>query len=264
MLRLSRAWASFDHLLTTVSSRALATAFFQSSLRMTLIDVNNLGFEHLSLAHEELKNQTIDSLELGYAARFLEGTLISGGTEAVVAVGGGIGLDVVLSAQSAEQLPHPGEPVRLWTHLAVREDNWSLYGFVGADERAMFRLLISVSGVGPKVALGLLSRAKADEIASYLRTGDEKSLTGLPGIGKKSAARLVVELGQRVPELQNVAASGGAATGPGSGLAEAMAVLGAMGLPPARAEQALVKARGENPDLASDLEAWVRVALQQL
>ncbi len=193
---------------------------------------------------------------------FLEGTLISGGTEAVVAVGGGIGLDVKVSGQSAEQLPAPGETVRLWTHLAVREDNWSLYGFVQADERAMFRLLISVSGVGPKVAMGMLSRAKANDIAGFLRTGDEKSLTALPGIGKKSAARLVVELGQRVPDL-------GTGTGTdllqsSSGLAEALAVLGAMGLPAARAEQALLKARSNDSALADDLQAWVRVALQNL
>lgn len=193
---------------------------------------------------------------------FLEGTLISGGTNAVVAVGGGIGLDVMVSGQSAEQLPAPGESVRLWTHLAVREDNWSLYGFVQAEERAMFRLLISVSGVGPKVAMGMLSRAKATEIAGYLSSGDEKSLTALPGIGKKSAARLVVELGQRVPDL--VLGSGLEIAVSGSGLAEALAVLGAMGLPVARAEQALLKARGNDPALADDLQAWVRVALQNL
>lgn len=196
---------------------------------------------------------------------FIEGTLVSGGTDAVVAVGGGLGLDVTISAQSADQLPAPGEAVRLWTHLAVREDNWALYGFVQADERAMFRLLISVSGVGPKVAMGMLSRANAGEIARYLRTGDEKSLTGLPGIGKKSAARLVVELGQRIPDLGLGAADGndGSAVSR-TGLAEAMAVFGAMGLPPVRAEQALIKARGQDPALADDLEAWVRIALQQL
>ncbi len=193
---------------------------------------------------------------------FLEGTLISGGTNAVVAVGGGIGLDVMVSGKSAEQLPAPGEAVRLWTHLAVREDNWSLYGFVQAEERAMFRLLISVSGVGPKVAMGMLSRAKATEIAGYLSSGDEKSLTALPGIGKKSAARLVVELGQRVPDLG--LGSGLDVPVSSSGLAEALAVLGAMGLPAARAEQALLKARGHDPALAEDLQAWVRVALQNL
>ena len=96
---------------------------------------------------------------------FVEGILVSGGTEAVVSVGG-LGLDVQLSAFSAERLPAPGEPVRLWTHLAVREDNWSLYGFMGGEERAMFRLLISVSGVGPKVAMGMLSRASGRDIAA--------------------------------------------------------------------------------------------------
>ena len=116
---------------------------------------------------------------------FLEGTLVAGGTEAVVAVGG-FGLDVALSAQAAEQLPAPGEAVRLWTHLAVREDHWSLFGFVRAEERAMFRLLISVAGIGPKVAMGMLSRASAQEIAGYLSTGDEKSLTGLPASARKA------------------------------------------------------------------------------
>jgi Holliday junction DNA helicase RuvA len=196
---------------------------------------------------------------------FLEGILVSGGTEAVVAVGGGIGLDVQLSAQSAEKLPAPGNTVRLWTHLAVREDNWALYGFVLEQEREMFRLLISVSGVGPKVALGMLSRAAAADIAAYLRTGDEKSLTLLPGIGKKSAARLVVELGQRVPEATLLAEGGSAspADSPG-GMAAALSVLGAMGLAPSQAEQALGRARRDDPAVAEDLELWVRMALRKL
>jgi Holliday junction DNA helicase RuvA len=196
---------------------------------------------------------------------FLEGTLVSGGTEAVVSVGGGIGLNVQLSALSAERLPALGEPVRLWTHLAVREDNWSLFGFVEAEERAMFRLLISVSGVGPKVAMGMLSRASGRQIASYLRTGDEKALVQLPGIGKKSAARLVVELGQRVPEAGGPDSLGGAADGaPPEGMGRALAVLGAMGLAPARAEQALLRARQADSGIDQDLERWVKAALQNL
>jgi len=194
---------------------------------------------------------------------FLEGTLVTGGTEAIVSVGGGVGLDVKLSALSAEALPAPGQPVHLWTHLAVREDNWSLYGFVEAEERAMFRLLISVSGVGPKVAMGMLSRATGRQIAAYLRTGDEKALIGLPGIGKKSAARLVVELGQRVPEAGNqedMDAAGGSMEGMGS----ALAVLAAMGLAPAQAEQALLRARQADGEIGQDLEKWVKAALQNL
>ncbi len=195
---------------------------------------------------------------------FLEGTLISGGTEAVVSVGGGVGLDVQLSALSAERLPAPGQPVHLWTHLAVREDNWSLYGFVEAEERAMFRLLISVSGVGPKVAMGMLSRASGRQIAAYLRTGDEKALTGLPGIGKKSAARLVVELGQRVPEAGSPGDRDGAVDGPMEGMGPALAVLGAMGLAPAQAEQALLRARQTDGEVDQDLENWVKAALRNL
>jgi Holliday junction DNA helicase RuvA len=195
---------------------------------------------------------------------FVEGTLISGGAEAVVMVGGGIGLDVQLSALSAGQLPTPGDSVRLWTHLAVREDNWSLYGFVDAEERAMFRLLISVSGVGPKVAMGMLSRASGHDIAVYLRTGDEKALTTLPGIGKKSAARLVVELGQRVPELTTAKGVPGGMSAASEGLGQALAVLGAMGVQPARAEQALLRARQGAEELETDLEKWVKAALQNL
>ncbi len=81
---------------------------------------------------------------------FLEGIVVTGGTDAVVSVGSGIGLDVHLSTAAAAELPAPGEPVRLWTHLVVREDAWSLYGFLDPSERGMFRLLQTVSGIGPK------------------------------------------------------------------------------------------------------------------
>lgn len=194
---------------------------------------------------------------------FLDGILAAAGTDAIVTIGGGIGLDVKLSAFSANRLPALGQPVKLWTHLAVREDQWSLFGFIDAEERAMFRLLISVTGVGPKVALGMLSKASCDEIARALRMGDEKALVRLPGIGKKSAARLIVELGQKIPD----SVLGGAGSGPESiglpgGLGEALSVLQAMGLPPAAAEQALMKARQSNPEISEDLEAWVRAALR--
>jgi Holliday junction DNA helicase RuvA len=196
---------------------------------------------------------------------FLEGTLVTGGTDAVVSVGGGIGLDVHLSAAAAARLPGPGEPVRLWTHLVVREDAWSLYGFLDPREREMFRLLQTVSGIGPKVALGMLSKAGAAEIAACLRGGDEAALARLPGIGKKSAARLVVELGNRLPELPAEAGEGSGAGGAARGVTSgAMAVLTAMGLSPGQAELALQRARQTEPEAAADTEAWVRAALRQL
>ena len=194
---------------------------------------------------------------------FLDGILAAAGTEAVVQVGGGIGLDVRLSARSADRLPAVGEPVRLWTHLAVREDNWSLYGFVESEERAMFRLLISVSGVGPKVALNMLSKASAADIAQYLQSGDEKSLTTLPGIGKKSAARLVVELGRRVADMPLGVGNGeGDASGDRGSVGAALSVLTAMGMPAAQAERALSQARRDQPTVIENLEEWVRAALR--
>jgi Holliday junction DNA helicase RuvA len=195
---------------------------------------------------------------------FVDGVLVQGGREAVVAVGdGAVGLDVLLSHRGAGELPAVGDRVRLWTHLAVREDAWTLYGFPSEEERTMFRLLVSVSGVGPKVALGMLSGADPAAIAAMLRAGDERGLAQLPGIGKKSAARLVVELGQRVPASVDVP-RGAAAPAAGGPLAEALDVLQAMGIAPVQAETLLHQARQARPDVTDDVQAWIRAALAAL
>jgi Holliday junction DNA helicase RuvA len=197
---------------------------------------------------------------------FVDGILIRAGTEAVIAVGeGAVGLDLLLSARGAGQLPQVGERVKLWTHLSVREDGWTLFGFPSVEERTMFRLLVSVSGVGPKVALGMLSGAAPADIARDLANGDEKALARLPGIGKKSAARLVVELGQRVPsDLVATVTAATPAAGAEGPLTDALAVLAAMGLPAARAETLLETVRQARPELADDAQAWVRAALTGL
>jgi Holliday junction DNA helicase RuvA len=200
---------------------------------------------------------------------YVEGIVVQAGREAVVGIAGGaIGLDVLLSERGAAQLPPAGQAVKLWTHLSVREDGWTLFGFPALEERAMFRLLVTVSGIGPRVALGMLSGADPATIAGYLRTGDEKALARLPGIGKKSAARLVVELGQRVPasigDLGGEPAAGAAAGFAAGTLGEALPVLTAMGLPPNQAETLLEQARRAQPDLADDVQAWVRAALAGL
>jgi Holliday junction DNA helicase RuvA len=200
---------------------------------------------------------------------FVAGTLVEAGPPAVVAVGdGGVGLALQLTTRASAELPAVGARVRFWTHLVTREDGWTLYGFPGREELALFRLLIGVNGVGPKLALGALSGASAAEIVLYLRSGDEQSLTRLPGIGRKTAARLVVELGERAAqELGPLTLSGSGRDGSSAGadpLREAMAVLEAMGLPPARAEQALRAARERDAGAVVDVENWVRRALRAL
>lgn len=198
----------------------------------------------------------------------LEGLLVRRGTDCLIEVGG-LGLAVTVPAGCAAALPAAGERVRLWTHLAVREDAWTLYGFLDQDELALFRLLISVTGVGPKLALGILSGAPATTIAHALHAGDEKTLATLPGIGRKSAARLVVELGSRVPPALLAAGAPAAASSSDGDFAHpnepvARDLLGAMGLPAARAGQLLREALREDAALGEDPVAWVRAALRHL
>lgn len=197
----------------------------------------------------------------------LEGVIVERGTETVVETGG-IGLAVLLSAGDAERLPPVGRRVRLFTHLSVREDGWTLFGFLERETRTLYRLLLGVGGIGPKVALGMLSGAPAAEIAAALQRGDEKALTRLPGVGKKSAARLVVELGSKVPAelLAGLPAQADATSvAPASpGRATALAMLASMGLASPRADQVLDAAAAAAPELADDPVAWVRAALKQL
>jgi Holliday junction DNA helicase RuvA len=200
---------------------------------------------------------------------YLEGKLVERGTEVVVAVGdGSVGLNVLVSSRGADLLPPVGQTVKLWTHLAIREDSWVLYGFPSQEERTMFRLLITVSGIGPKLALGILSGASPADLAVYLSSGDEKSLARLPGIGRKSAARLIVELGQRLPNefLAVIPAepSPSFQNADVPNFQNAIAVLSAMGLQIGQAEKALLTAAGQDQTIAEDLEHWVRAALRHL
>lgn len=130
----------------------------------------------------------------------LRGVLITQDPMPIIEVGG-LGLAVQVSARTAAQLPKSGSEVTLVTYLHVREDHLSLYGFSSEQERDMFLNLLSVSGIGPRVALTLLSSAPLDELQRAISVGDDGYLTRLPGLGRKTAARLIVELqGTIVPK----------------------------------------------------------------
>ena len=106
----------------------------------------------------------------------------------------GVGYEVDVSMQTFYKLPPVGETVRLYTHLAVREDAHLLFGFADAAERATFRQLIKVGGIGAKTALGILSAMSAEELAQAVAQEDVKRLSSAPGIGKKTAERMILEL----------------------------------------------------------------------
>ncbi len=124
----------------------------------------------------------------------LEGTLEYRGVDSVIINVGGIGFQVHVPGSTLSQLGAIKDKVSLYTHLHLREDNVSLYGFASEEELALFKNLISVSGIGPKAALALLSASNPEQLAMAIASGNVDVISQVPGIGKKIAGRLVVEL----------------------------------------------------------------------
>lgn len=126
---------------------------------------------------------------------YIEGKLIEALPTQVVVETGGVGYEIFIPVSAYERLPLVGERIRLFTHLVVREDEFSLYGFLGKQERDLFRLLINhVSGVGPKIALCLIGGIDPIEFKRAVYEGDVRTLAQIKGIGKKLAQRVIIEL----------------------------------------------------------------------
>lgn len=174
----------------------------------------------------------------------------SGPGDGVVLEVGGVGLRVRVSARVLSDLPALGATLRLYTHLVVREDELSLYGFAQEEEVQLFGRLLAVSGLGPKGALALLSALSAGEVVRAVEAEDLPTLTRAPGIGKKTAQRIVFELKGR---LATMPLSGGGAA------AEAAAALQGLGLEPAEAATALAAVAD-----AVTVEEMVKGALRYL
>jgi Holliday junction DNA helicase RuvA len=130
---------------------------------------------------------------------FLQGKLVDALPTQVTVDVHGIGYEVLIPLSSFDKLPLPGNEVKLLTHLAIREDAHVLYGFITAAEREMFRLLINtVSGIGPKIALNVLSGMSITGLRGAVSNGDVKALSQISGVGKKTAERIVVELKDKI------------------------------------------------------------------
>lgn len=130
---------------------------------------------------------------------FLQGRLIEAlPTQATVEVNG-VGYDVLIPLSSFDKLPGPGQPVKVLTHLVVREDAHLLYGFMSAAERDLFRLLIhNVGGIGPKIALNILSGISVTAFRGAVAAGDTKMLSQISGVGRKTAERIIIELKDKI------------------------------------------------------------------
>ena len=129
---------------------------------------------------------------------YIKGTLMYKGDNYIVVDASGIGYRIFTSLECIEKSPHTGSDVTVYTYLNVREDAMELYGFYSEEERAMFLMLISVSGVGPKAGLALLSVASPHKLAAAIVMGDEKLLTKASGVGPKAAKRVILELKDKI------------------------------------------------------------------
>lgn len=161
---------------------------------------------------------------------FLRGRIFEKHPNRLIVDVGGVGYDVAVPVSTFLGAGEPGAEIALRIHTHVREDALALFGFASALELAVFERLIAVSGIGPKLALAVLSGLEARELVAAIQRGDHARLTGIPGVGKKTAERIVVELRDRLP--QGIAAAAGVAPAPAPGdrlrddLASALANLG--------------------------------------
>ena len=192
----------------------------------------------------------------------LRGILLEKHPSNVVVEAAGVGYEVFIPVSTYTQLPDVGAEVKLRIHTHVREDAFLLYGFASLEERTIFEKLITVSGIGAKVALGVLSGIAPGDLLSALGSGDVAMLTRIPGIGKKTAERMIVELKDKIESMAaGLPSSSVIATSPLNALEQdVLSALVNLGSQRTAAEAALKKAKAEN--VATDFESLFRRALQ--
>lgn len=193
---------------------------------------------------------------------FLRGRLVHKEPMSVTVDVGGIGYAVSISLQTYDKLPSEGENLLLLTHLHVREDAMQLFGFLHEGERATFRQLQGISGIGAKTALNILSRCSAAEFRDHVAAGNVGALTSIPGVGKKTAERIVVELRDKITKGEIGAAT--APSGADDVRGEAIMALLALGYSRPIAEKAVLKAVHELATEERSTGAIIKAALRTI
>ncbi len=198
----------------------------------------------------------------------LRGRLATKSPERLLVDVGGVGYEVRVSLSTFTELPEAGVQVDILTHTHVREDAIVLYGFLTPLEREVFRLLIGVSGIGPRLALNLLSGLSAPELVRTIIKANAAPIFAVPGVGKKTADRLIIDLRDRMLKLEAAIpgdAGGGAATAPDGSDADLEDILSALtnlGYRQAQAERALKESREAMPE--APIEGLLRESLRRL
>ncbi|WP_319588019.1 Holliday junction branch migration protein RuvA [uncultured Desulfobulbus sp.] len=201
----------------------------------------------------------------------LSGLVLAKSPNAVILDVGGVGYEAFISGRTYDALPETGHACFLFVQTVVREDAIILFGFSKKDEKDLFLLLVTVSGIGPKLALTILSGIGVEELCRALTMKDVSRLMALPGIGKKTAQRLCVELAEKVGGLSDFMAEGAgmhasAPIGEPNAIADAVSALVNLGYPQAMAWQALRVVEQQLPEGSESLrvEDLIRLALRSL
>jgi Holliday junction DNA helicase RuvA len=193
----------------------------------------------------------------------LRGTLIEKSPNQAIVEAGGVGYDVMIPVSTFTGLPDAGAEVRLKIHTHVREDALLLYGFLTADEKTLFERLIGVSGIGPKLGVTILSGLPAGDLIRAIRGGEVDKLVRIPGIGKKTAERMVLELRDKLaaPSSEGPAAEHAPALSDVE--RDVLSALTNLGCAKPAAEAALKKVRATRPELTA-FEVMFRTALEMV
>lgn len=174
----------------------------------------------------------------------------------------GVGYELEAPMSTFYDLPDLGREVSLFTHYAQKEDSVSLYGFLREGERRLFRDVQKVSGIGAKIALAVLSGVSVDEFARQVQAGDVTALTRIPGIGKKTAERMVVELRDRAADLAGIGATLNMSGAPADPQSEAVIALQQLGYKPAEASRMAAAAVAVGDDAATIIRKALKSALR--
>jgi Holliday junction DNA helicase RuvA len=193
----------------------------------------------------------------------LKGTIEHIAQNHVVIEVGNIGYHVNVPASVLVRLPQAGEKVKLYTIQIVREDDISLYGFLTSEERSLFTLFLSVSGIGPKLAMALISGFPLDRLVSAVAQGDISLLSSISGIGRKTAERIVLELKEKIAKAYSIQPSEMTAgmTGDQGIVSDSISALIALGYSPREAREAIMRLNLQNPN---SVEEVIKEALKSL
>ena len=195
----------------------------------------------------------------------IEGTIIEKNPPEILVEVAGITYEILVPMSTLYQLPESGELVRLHTHFSVREDAQTLYGFFDAETKKMFRSLVRVNGVGPKMALGILSGMSVEDFVQAVRNNDSEAMVRMPGIGKKTAERLMIEMRDKMIEWgsdDNVGSDLSSQT-KSSFTKDAEVAMINLGYKPQQAARAIAQVLKVNPEI-NDSEELIRFSLKSM